>query len=281
MLTLRHNMFAISFVWFCIVFSTHTWAEAETRTYIVGIVPQFDIREIKAIWQPIIADLTERTGYNFELQGSPSIPVFEQEFSRGKFDFAYMNPYHLIMANQAQGYIPIAKDHSRLLQGILVARKNSSIQRIGELDGKELAFPSPNALGASLLMRAELNDKFKIKVKPRYVKTHDSVYLNVVLGLTAAGGGVSRTLDKQAEEISSQLRIIYKTQSVAPHPISVHPRLTKAVQKNIYDALWSMAQSEQGKLKLAKIPIRQLGPAQLADYNPLKKMKLERFYAAK
>ena len=76
------------------------------KTYRVGVVPQFDVRKIRKIWQPILNELQAETGYQFVLNGSPTIPKFEKEFNQGQFDFAYMNPYHMLIANKSQGYIP-------------------------------------------------------------------------------------------------------------------------------------------------------------------------------
>ncbi|MFW2374194.1 MAG: phosphate/phosphite/phosphonate ABC transporter substrate-binding protein [Gammaproteobacteria bacterium] len=259
-------------------FSSLSQAELQSPIYSIGVVPQFETRQMQVIWKPIISELEQRTGFKFDLQGSPNIPEFEKEFISGKFDFAYMNPYHILIAASSQGYIPILRDHSRQLNGVLVVRKDSGIKDVKQLDGKVLAFPSPNALGASLLMRADLFDKFHIQIQPRYVKTHDSVYLNVVLGQASAGGGVSKSLNQQPTQIYDALRIIYKTQGIAPHPFTVHPRVAKSVRQEVYKAFIAMGKSETAKAKLAKIPIMQLGPAQLTDYQSLANMKLERFY---
>lgn len=278
---IRHQKVLIFFVlWLFILLSSKLQAAPDSRSYSIGIVPQFEIRKIQDIWKPILDELEHRTGFLFDLQGSPSIPKFEKEFISGKFDFAYMNPYHVLMADSSQGYIPMLREHSRQLQGVLVVRKDSGIKNVKDLDGKVLAFPSPNALGASLLMRADLSDKFQIQTQTRYVKTHDSVYLNVVLGQASAGGGVIKSLNKQPAQIYDLLNIIYKTQGIAPHPFTAHPRVPKSVRQKVYEAFIAMSKSETGRAKLARIPINKLGPAQLTDYQPLVNMKLERFYVA-
>ena len=266
--------------WLFMLVSIQPQAESQSRIYSIGVVPQFETRQIQAIWKPIILELEQLTGLKFDLQGSPDIPEFEKEFLSGKFDFAYMNPYHILMATSSQGYIPVLRDHSRQLQGVLVVRKDSGIQDVKKLDGKILVFPSPYALGASLLMRADLSDKFNIQIHPRYVKTHDSVYLNVVLGQASAGGGVIKSLNKQPPQIYDALKVIYKTREIAPHPFTVHPRVSKTDRQKVYEAFVAMSKSKTGKAKLARVPIKQLGPAQLTDYQALANMKLERFYNA-
>jgi phosphonate transport system substrate-binding protein len=253
---------------------------APPEAFTVGVVPQFEARKLHAIWRPILDRLEQATGYRFDLRGSPTIPAFEREFVEGKFDFAYMNPYHLVVANEKAGYIPLARDHGRQLYGVLVVKSDSQIDSPKQLDGKVIAFPAPNALGASLQMRQELTDKFKIHFTPRYVKTHDSVYLNVLLGDATAGGGVQKTLNQQRAQNREHLKVIHETDKVAPHPLAVLPSVPEEVRAKVLAALLELGKTEEGKALLAQIPMRQIGPAAMADYEPLRQMGLERFYVA-
>jgi len=248
------------------------------QALIVGVVPQFEARKLHQIWQPIIDELSTRTGKKFELSGSPTIVDFERQLLEGKFDFAYMNPYHFILAQNAQGYKPVVRDTSRKLSGILVVKKDSNIDSPKQLDGKTLAFPAPNALGASLQMRQELTDLYGISFTPNYVKTHDSVYLNVIFNKAAAGGGVGKTLRQQKDPIKNALKIIHKTKPVAPHPIASHPRVAQALVDQVRDIFLNMSNSDEGKALLEKIPMRVAGASTAADYEELVSMKLERFY---
>jgi len=258
-------------------FSINVQAEKQ-RIYTIGVVPQFEIRHIRKIWNPIIKELEKKAGIKLKLIGSPTIPDFENEFNAGKFDFAYMNPYHILLAKDSQGYIPLVRDNGRKLHGILVVRQDSNINSIQDLDGKKIAFPAPNALGASLLMRANLSNNYKIKFKPVYVKTHSSVYLNVVVKQTAAGGGVQKTLKQQRNNIQSALKILHRTPEVAPHPFAAHPRVPAEVRKRVKSTLLLMGESPIGQSLLAKIPMKKIGNANISDYLPLKKFNLDKFY---
>jgi len=257
---------------------TNSLADTQ-RVYNVGIVPQFETKRLHSIWRPVLDRLEIETGLKFKLLGSPSIPEFEKEFLAGKFDFAYMNPYHLSWSHETVGYRPLIRDHSKKLQGILVIRKDKPISDINQLDGKNVAFPAPNALGASLLLRAELHNKFNINIIPRYVKTHDSVYLNVVTKQTMAGGGVQKTLNRQKPAIREKLKILYKTQKVAPHPFSAHPRVDEKIVLQVQQAMLNLGLTEIDKNLLARIPIKKIGIATMNDYLPLSKMGLEKFRA--
>jgi phosphonate transport system substrate-binding protein len=251
---------------------------AAEQTLKFGVVPQFDARRIQSIWQPVLDALEKQSGHHFELIGSPSIPEFEKQFLAGDFDFAYMNPYHLIKAHKSQGYMPLVRDVGRTMFGIVVVRKDSPIQEVKELDGKSVAFPAPNALGAALIPRTEFGETYKINIQPEYVRSHSSVYLNVVTGQTVAGGGVQKTLQKQPANIRDALKIIYETPQVAPHPIAVHPRVDKATRDKVRQAFLQLGNTPEGRELLAKIPMKQVGQATLEDYAPLKQMGLDKYY---
>jgi len=242
---------------------------AGTRVVSFGVVPQFDQREIAAIWRPLLAELSRRTGIRFELTGASDMAVFERELMAGRFDCAYMNPYEFTRAHARQGYAALVRDKGTPLTGILVVARTSVIQSPRELRGRTVAFPSPEALGATVLVRQALRDRFGVTVIPRYVHTHDSVYLNVATGQAAAGGGVKRTFDAQPAALRRLLRVIYEIPEGASHPIACHRRLDAVLQARIRDALLAMGRDPASAALLARVPINNVGSATLADYAAL------------
>ncbi len=218
-------------------------------------------RNLLSVWSPSLKPVESlKSGIPFSMKSvsevasswryraSPSIPEFAKQLANGEFDFAYMNPYHAIVANKQQGYSPVLRDIGRNLYGIIVVRKDSPIQTVNELDGKTVAFPSPNALGAALIPRAEFARKFNIKLNEIYVKSHSSVYLNVLLGKAVAGGGVQKTLSQQPAEIRDHLRVLYKTSEVPSHPLTVHPRVNADIRNGITSVFLDLGKTEPGQV---------------------------------
>lgn len=251
---------------------------AVAASYTVGVVPQFSARKVQSIWIPLLEELERRTGHTFVLRGSQNIPMFAQQLMDGEFDFAYMNPYQFVRASDVHGFVPLVRDIEKNLRGILVVREDSAIDDVAGLQGGKVAFPSPNALGASLMMRALLAREIGIDVDPVYVESHDSVYLNVVLGRVLAGGGVGRTLAKQPPQIREQLRVLYTTPAVASHPFAAHRRIPEDVRQQVQTALIEMGSAELESRLLKKVPIAVVGPASSEDYDQLRAMGLEPFY---
>ena len=226
------------------------------KEYIFGVVPQYPATEIDQAWRPFLTYLSKKIQVPIRLKLYESIPVFERSLLAGEMDLAFMNPYHVTMAHQRQGYVPLVHDGSRRLRGIIVVAKDSPIQRLHDLQNAAIAFPAPNAFGASLLVRRLLNQK-GIVFTPEYVGTHSNVYRYVALGLVPAGGGVLSSLRKQPPALQKQLRILMQTPAVSPHPIAAHPRVAPEVRVRIIETIQKMTQDPEGQRLLDGVLIHR------------------------
>lgn len=252
-------------------------ASATETVYRIAIVPQFTTIEISKTWQPVLDKITELSGIKLELLAYPKIPAFEQGFKAGEADFVYMNPYHVVMAKSAQGYVPLVRD-KKLLNGILVVKKDSGITNLAQLNGQKIAFPAPNAFGASLWMRAQLTQTHGITFEESYVGSHQTVYRQVLTGDVQAGGGVQATFDKESTSLTEGLTILYRTPDVPSHPIGYHPRVAQDVAEKFRSALMTMAQDEAGQTLLKAIQITQpIATDYEQEFLPLKSLNLEAF----
>lgn len=245
--------------------------------YTFAAVPQYEQRKLFGIWKPIVDELARRSGLQLKLVTTLTVPEFEREVAKGSFDFNFANPYHIMRESQHQGYIPLVRDQVPL-QGILVVPKASPIRGVAELGGKTLAIPSPNAFGASLLIRADLENIYHVRMNILNVKTHSSVYLNVATGAADAGGGVQKTLEEQDPGIRDALRIIYTTRSIPSHPVSAHPRVPKPAREALRKALLEMATTAEGQRLLAAVPMTQPVAASIDDYRVVQELGLERYW---
>lgn len=236
--------------------------------YSFAVVPQYDQRKLFAVWKPVVDSISKRTGIQLNLVATLTVPEFERELSKGSFDFVYANPYHILREESRQGYVPLIRDKAPL-RGILVVPKDSPLKSPAELDGQQMAIPSFNALGASLLLRADLAQIFKVKITPVNVKTHSSVYLYVANGLMPAGGGVEKTLQEQEPAVRDLLRVLYTTREMPSHPIAAHPRVPTKVQAAVKQAFLELAASEDGRRLLRDIPMTNAVATSMKDYAPM------------
>ncbi len=253
-------------------------AYAEKPVYKIAIVPQHTPLLIYRYWRPIIDQLEKDIGVQFEIQTYNNFKGFIKALRDGEPDFTYLSPYHLVLARQRQKYIPLLRDADKQLVGLVVVRKDSPIKNISELQGKSIAFPSPNAFAASLYLRAWLREKVGIDFTARYVGTHGNVYRNVVRGFASAGGGVNATLASQPASLRELVRVLYEIPGVAAHPLAVHQRVPKKIQTAFSHSMRALGDTAAGRKLLIGIQISSPVRANYErDYAFLEQFDLEKY----
>jgi phosphonate transport system substrate-binding protein len=247
------------------------------QSYTVAVVPQFPAVEIHRSWTPLLAHLSAQTGFELKLVTSASIPEFERSFQAGQPDLVFLNPYHMVMASRSQQYAPLVRESKDLLAGIVVVRVDSPAKNLSDLSQQTIAYPAPNAFGASLYIRSLLAEQ-KIPSQANYVKTHSNAYRHVIAGQAAAAGGIRSTLDRELPEVRAQLRVLFETPAVAPHPLAAHPRVAETHRKALREAWLALSQSDTGVALLKAVQMSNpIAADYKRDYAPLERLRLEQF----
>jgi len=247
----------------------------EQESYSFGVVPQQSAKRLAILWGPLLRYLSEKTEVKLQFKTAKNIPTFEKRLANGEYDFAYMNPYHFVVYNNNPGYNALAVRKNQAISGIIVTRKDSATKTITELTDQTLAFPSPAAFAASILPQAELKNN-NINFTPKYVSSHDSVYLAVAKGLMPAGGGIKRTLSNTPKNIKEQLKILWTSQKHTPHAFANHPRVKTSIQIKIQKALIEMHQDEAGKKLLLSLKIKNgLIAAENKNWDDIRELNID------
>ena len=272
LITLR---FYLLLVVLCLMSSQSVYADnkADIRTITFGVVPQQAAAKVAAKWVPLLRYLEEKTGFTVVFRTAKDIPTFEQRLIEGEYDFVYMNPFHYTVTHKMVGYQAITKARDTKLKGIMVVRKDSGIKTFDDLKGKTLAFPSPAAFAASILVQTELRNK-SVDFTPKYVSSHDSVYRAVAAGIYPAGGGVIRTFKSVDAKIREQLQVFWISAGSTPHAIAHHPRIDKEVAESISKALISLNDSPQAASILSGLKIKGFINATDSDWDDIRALSI-------
>ncbi len=264
----------ISIIFFCILLVPAISADDTLRPLTFAVVPQQSASRLAMQWGPLLKEVSQRSGVPLRFRTATDIPQFEKRLSLGKYDFAYMNPYHYAVFHESVGYQAFAKAKDRLIQGIIVIHKDSPYQQLSELTEQELVFPSPAAFAASILTQATLSSE-NIATTPVYVTSHDSVYRAVASGRYVAGGGILRTLNAMDESVRSKLRILTATERYTPHAFAAHPAIGEETVTRIRKAFMSLADDETGRTLLAPLRLKGIVPAEDADWNDVRSLNIK------
>lgn len=247
---------------------------AKSVYYSFGVVPQQSASKLTKLWAPILHKIESQTGLRLILKTAPDIPEFERRLSKGEYDFAYMNPYHFTVFNKSPGYQAIAKAKDKKIHGIIVIHKDSPIASLPELYGKTLSFPAPAAFAASVLTRANLA-RMGIDFTPKYVQTHDSVYMTVAKGIYPAGGGVNRTLKSMPAEVRDHLKVLWTSPGYTPHAIASRSNLDEGVKMQVQKALLSLDHSNEGRTALSSLRLKGFEAAKNSDWDDVRGLGLD------
>jgi phosphonate transport system substrate-binding protein len=250
-----------------------TPAKAAEPVLSFGIVPQQSATRPAREWIPLLNHLGTQAGVKLKFATAKDIPTFEACLAEGAYDIAYMNPYHYTVFHKAPGYVAFARQAGKQLKGLIVARRESMLASLRDLNNRTVAFPSPAAFGASVLPRAEMASE-GIAVQPRYVKSHDSVYRAVASGLAPAGGGVLRTFNSIDQRIRNQLKVIYRTREYTPHAFAAHPRVSTEQVEALKKGM--LAVSASAPALLEPLGMKGLQAAEDKDWDDVRALNLSR-----
>ncbi|MBA6371553.1 phosphate/phosphite/phosphonate ABC transporter substrate-binding protein [Colwellia sp. BRX8-4] len=254
---------AIIYITCFIGFASADTAEVvEAKPLVFGIVPQQSAAKLARNWIPLLKLISKNTGIELKFATAPDIPTFEKRLIAGDYDIAYMNPYHYAVLSKEEGFKALVHELGKKIKGILVANKNSEINKIEDLSMQTIAFPAPASFAATLIPKANLAQK-NINFQSKYVNSHDAVYRNVAMGRLVAGGGIIRTFNALPERFRKQLKIIWTSDGYTPHAIATHPRVTEDTRQKLLRGFLDIKNSD-ASVKLL-VPLRMKGFTQAND----------------
>lgn len=254
--------------------STHAASADGKNVLTFGVVPQESSSKLAEQWTPLMNYLTKHLGKPVRFATAPDIPTFEKRVINGEYDIAYMNPYHYVEFSDNPGYQAIAREAAKRIHGIVVVRQASDIKTLADLEGSTIVFPAPAAFAATILVRAEL-EKLGISYTPKFVYSHESVYLNVQKGFALAGGGIERTLDSAQKEGLRGVRVLWRSEGFTPHAIAVNPQLAQEFADLLQRALINLADSGAGREILEGVNLQPLTSAEHADWDDVRGLGLD------
>lgn len=261
----------ILFVTFIVSISIPNASAAETLVF--GIVPQQSAQTLAQMWVPVMKELSKKTGKHIIFSTAKDIPTFEQRLANQEYDIAYMNPYHYVVYSETSGYRALAKQSDKQIQGIVVVRKDSLLTSLQDLDGMTLAFPAPAAFAASIIPQAVMKE-LGINIKPKYVSSHDSVYLNVFREFSNAGGGVVRTLNNTPAAVGDNLRILWRSNKYTPHAIASKQGVSDETRKSVLDALLALNEKPKYQKLLEVIEFKGFEGANDKDWDDIRALEI-------
>ena len=244
-----------------------------SQEFSFGIVPQTNGSKLSKVWSPILRYMEKNSNINIRFATARNISTFQKRLKSGKYDFAYMSPYHYTESHRLQGYNAFAKAKNKRLKGIIVVQKDSPYRSIKDLGDSEMAFPS-HAFAANLVPRAVLT-KSNLDYSSKYVSSHDSVYRNIARGRYAAGGGVMRTYRNASPEYRDKLRVLWTSDGYTPHAFAAHPRVPQDIVDKLQSVLLKMEKNPEGKALLKSIKLKGVEKGMDSEWDDVRALNIK------
>ena len=225
-----------------------------------GFTPVLAEAEMRAEFEPLMAYLSDAIGRKVVLYIAKDYGDLRTQMEAGTVDIGSFSPFAYVDAVKGGKIRIIAQsilDHSATYRGLVIARKDSGLRRVEDLEGKRFAFVDPKSASGYVYPRAMLLEKgvtperfFK---ETTFAGGHDKVIQAVLDGRADAGAIYDGALGvaKQKSVAVENLVTLASTDPIPHDAVAVRVGLDEALARKIQTALVDVDKTEAGKRALA------------------------------
>jgi len=246
-------------------------------------VPSVDVKVIEDTSKALKVYLEANTPYKFKISIPTSFIAVVEAFGTNRADVASMNTFGYILAHErygAEARLTVVRHGEATYKAQFLAKSESKIKKLTDLEGKKIAFVDPASTSGYLLPMKYLKDR---NIKPKetmFAMRHDSVVSMIYQGQVDAGAtfysppanneiqDARRLVKSQYPDIEDKVKIIELTSPIANDPVVFRKGLSEEMKKTITDTLIKYAGTPEGQDVLQKLSsVTGLIPATDKDYD--------------
>jgi phosphonate transport system substrate-binding protein len=240
--TLRGIALALAAMFAVALLST---ARAADQAFTFNVLNQRSIALTAQYWNPILIYVSKKSGVPLELRLAKTVQEGNALAEQGAYDFLFTNHFFTPERDRL-GFRVIARPAGRPIRGQIVVPNDSPIKSLQELDGKEVAFPSPDAFAAyQLPMDALL--KSKLNVKPVFTSNQEASFAQLKVGTVAAAAVNDTILERYARREGFEYRLLWNSEAFNDLCIMVSPKVAKEKVAAVRDAFVNMTTDPEGR----------------------------------
>jgi phosphate/phosphite/phosphonate ABC transporter binding protein len=235
-------------------------APAQDRDLSFGFTPVLSEAEMRAEFEPLMSYLSEALGRKVTLYIAKNYGDLRTQMEAGAVDIGSFSPFAYVDATRGGKIRIIAQsilDGSATYRGLIIARKDSGLRSVADLEGKRFAFVDAKSASGYVYPRAMLVEK---GVNPeRYFKEtifaggHDKVITAVLERRVDAGAiydgslGVAKTKGLPVDELAT----LSSTDPIPHDAIAVRLGMDESLLRKIQTALVDLDKSPAGRAAIA------------------------------
>ncbi|MBI5330127.1 MAG: phosphate/phosphite/phosphonate ABC transporter substrate-binding protein [Betaproteobacteria bacterium] len=221
----------------------------QAETFSFGVLSQRSPVLTAEHWNPILEYVERRTGVTLLLKITRTAPESNDAIARGDYDFVYSNTIFLPDTSR-QGYRVILRPKGEPIRGQLVTLDDSGVNKLTDLEGREVGFPSRAAfVGYAVPMDHLLRDS--VRVTPVFGGNQEGIMGQLKARRVVAAGVNSQVMRAFAAREGLRYRVLWESPAYHNLPISAHPRVPARVADRVRQAFASMPEDAEGTKVLA------------------------------
>lgn len=251
----------------------------------IGVIPAEDTEQVAATFEPIAEYVGEELGVETELYTATDYSGIIEAMRSGEAEVAWLGPLSYVLASQRANAEAIAvqlleegtKDPT--YQSFIITRKDSGVQNLEDLRGKNFAFVDPASTSGNLFPRQAFKeagmDPDKDLGEATYAGGHDASALAAANGDVDAGAVASTTYASMvAEDIlnEDEVRIIWESDPIPESPIAVRGDLSSEAKGRIKQAFVGMRPEDVGEDEISPDGAVGYVEAKDSDYDVIRKL---------
>jgi phosphonate transport system substrate-binding protein len=223
----------------------HAPGAAAQKTYTFYVLNQRSVALTAQYWNPILTHVGKKSGVPLELKLTKTPQEGNIIAEKGGYDFQYTN--HFFTPDRDRlGYKVIARPAGPGIRSQIVVPEDSAIQTLHDLNGKEVAFVSPDAFaGYWLPMDALL--RAKVNVKVIFTGNQEASSAQLKVNKVAAAGVNSSVLARYARRESFAYRALWTSEIYQDLCIMAYNKVPADKVAAVRSALINMVNDAEGR----------------------------------
>ncbi len=223
----------------------HAPGASAQQTYSINVLNQRSIALTAQYWNPILTYVGRKSGVPLELKLAKTAKEGNTIAEQGGYDFLYTNHFFTPERDRL-GYKVIARLAGPGIRSQIVVPEDSPIRTLEDLNGKDVAFVSPDAfLGYWLPMDALIDAKVKVNIVFTGNQEASSAQLRV--NKVAAAGLNGTVLARYARREAFQYRALWTSDIYQDLCIMANPKVPADKVAAVRAAFIDMVKDPEGR----------------------------------
>jgi phosphonate transport system substrate-binding protein len=223
----------------------HAPGAAAQQPYGFYVLNQRTIALTAQYWNPILTYVSRKSGVPLDLKLAKTAKEGNENAEAGKYDFLYTNHFFTPTRDRL-GYQVIARPAGPGISAQIVVPKDSPVQSLADLEGKEVAFVTPDGFtGYWLPMDALLRARVNVKVV--FAGNQEASQAQLKVNKVAAAGVNSTVMARYARREGFEYRALWTSDLYQDLCIMANPKVPKDKVAAVRAAFINMATDPEGR----------------------------------